>query len=103
MMYRSLAIVSSFLAVVNGQLVGTQTTETHPGMTWQQCTAKGSCTTKNGKVVVDANWRWLHTKTGYNNTFSIYNKVSNEVQLYQLLYWQWVGHVDLCNQQGLRV
>jgi cellulose 1,4-beta-cellobiosidase len=53
-MYRFLTVASSLLAIVQGQLVGTQTTETHPGMTWQQCTAKGSCTTKNGKVVVDS-------------------------------------------------
>ena len=53
-MYRFLTVATSLLTVVQGQLVGTQTTETHPGMTWQQCTAKGSCTTKNGKVVVDS-------------------------------------------------
>lgn len=53
-MYRLLTVASSLLAVAQGQLVGTQTTETHPGMTWQQCTAKGSCTTKNGKVVIDS-------------------------------------------------
>jgi len=64
-MYRALTVASSLLAVVRGQLVGTQQTETHPGMTWQSCTAKGSCTTKNGKVVIDSNWRWLHTKSGY--------------------------------------
>ncbi|KAF2644303.1 exoglucanase [Massarina eburnea CBS 473.64] len=38
-------------------------------MTWQQCTAKGSCTTKNGKVVVDANWRWLHGKSSTTNCY----------------------------------
>jgi len=63
-MYRYLALVSSLLAVAQGQLVGTETTETHPGMTWQQCSGKGSCTTKNGKVVLDSNWRWLHVKGG---------------------------------------
>lgn len=59
-MYRFLTVASSLLAVAHGQLVGTQTTETHPGMTWQQCSAKGSCTTKNGKVVVDSSeLAWL--------------------------------------------
>jgi hypothetical protein len=64
-MYRNLVLAASLLSVARGQLVGTQQTETHPGMTWQNCSAKGSCTTKNGRVVIDANWRWLHKKEGY--------------------------------------
>jgi hypothetical protein len=64
-MYRTLAIAASFLSVASGQLVGTETTETHPSMSWQSCTAKGSCTTKSGKITIDANWRWLHVKGGY--------------------------------------
>lgn len=63
-MYRTLVFAASLLSVARAQLVGTQQTETHPGMTWQTCTAKGSCTTKNGKIVIDANWRWLHSKGG---------------------------------------
>ncbi|CAN9172669.1 unnamed protein product [Alternaria sp. RS040] len=39
-------------------------------MTWQSCTAKGSCTNKNGKIVIDANWRWLHKKEGYDNCYT---------------------------------
>jgi hypothetical protein len=64
-MYRTLAIAASLLSVANCQLVGTETTETHPSMSWQSCTAKGSCTTKSGKITIDANWRWLHVKGGY--------------------------------------
>ncbi|KAI5791095.1 1,4-beta-D-glucan cellobiohydrolase-like protein [Geopyxis carbonaria] len=54
------------------QLAGTQTTETHPSMTWQQCTGTGgtSCTSKSGKVVIDANWRWVHDKNGYTNCYT---------------------------------
>lgn len=72
-MYRSLALATSLLAAaVRGQQVGTQQTETHPGMTWQTCTASGSCTTKNGKVTIDANWRWLHDKksNSYTNCYT---------------------------------
>ncbi|PVI03788.1 glycoside hydrolase family 7 protein [Periconia macrospinosa] len=68
-MYRALAIAASLLALANGQQVGTQTTETHPSMTWQQCTAKGSCTQKNGKIVLDSNWRWLHSTSGTDNCY----------------------------------
>lgn len=64
-MYRTLAVTASFLHAARSQLVGTQTQEVHPKLSWQSCTAAGSCTTQNGEVVVDANWRWLHTKEGY--------------------------------------
>jgi cellulose 1,4-beta-cellobiosidase len=72
-MYRSLALATSLLAaVVRGQQVGTQQTETHPSMTWQQCTAAGSCTAKQGKVTIDSNWRWVHDKTSgsYTNCYT---------------------------------
>ncbi|KAF2876215.1 1,4-beta-D-glucan cellobiohydrolase-like protein [Massariosphaeria phaeospora] len=69
-MYRTLTLAASLLAVAQGQLVGTEQTETHPGMTWQQCSAKGSCTNKNGKIVIDSNWRWLHVKGGYANCYT---------------------------------
>ncbi|KAJ4377317.1 Esterase/lipase/thioesterase [Neocucurbitaria cava] len=40
-------------------------------MTWQRCTGKGgsSCTSVNGEIVIDANWRWLHATGGYTNCF----------------------------------
>jgi cellulose 1,4-beta-cellobiosidase len=38
-------------------------------MTWKKCTGKGSCTSVNGEVVIDANWRWLHTTEGYENCY----------------------------------
>ena len=54
-----IALVSLFAAVY-GQQVGTYQTETHPSLTWQSCTAKGSCTTNTGSIVLDGNWRWTH-------------------------------------------
>jgi cellulose 1,4-beta-cellobiosidase len=68
-MYRSLVLATSLLtAVVRGQQVGTQQAETHPTMTWQTCTAAGSCTTNNGKVTIDSNWRWVHDTTKGSTT-----------------------------------
>ena len=52
-------------AVVSAQQVGTNTAETHPSLSWQTCTASG-CTTNQGSVVLDANWRWLHDSSGAN-------------------------------------
>ncbi|TPX10213.1 uncharacterized protein E0L32_001410 [Thyridium curvatum] len=69
-MYTSLAAFSTFLALVAGQQVGKEKTETHPKMTWQKCTAPGSCTTVNGEVTIDANWRWVHDKGGYTNCYT---------------------------------
>lgn len=43
-------------------------TETHPTMTWEKCTAAGSCTTQQGSVVIDSNWRWVHDKTSGSTT-----------------------------------
>ncbi|KAJ5050870.1 uncharacterized protein L3040_002738 [Drepanopeziza brunnea f. sp. 'multigermtubi'] len=60
------ALASLFLTVASGQGIGTFTAEVHPPLTWQTCTAPGSCTTINGKVVLDSNWRWLHSSTGTN-------------------------------------
>lgn len=65
-----LALVSALLAVVGGQQIGTLTTETHPTLTWQTCTAPGVCTTNSGKVVLDANWRWLHSTSGSTNCYT---------------------------------
>jgi len=63
-------IAFSFLAVGYAQQVGTQTTETHPSLSWSTCTASGSCTTNSGSITLDANWRWLHTTSGYTNCYT---------------------------------
>lgn len=46
--------------------------EVHPSITWQKCTGTGgtSCTTQNGKVVIDSNWRWLHDKSSTTNCYT---------------------------------
>lgn len=69
-MYRGFAVASTLFAAARAQQVGTQQTETHPSMTWQTCTASGSCTTVNGEVVIDANWRWVHDVDGYTNCYT---------------------------------
>ncbi|ETS78211.1 putative 1,4-beta-D-glucan cellobiohydrolase B [Pestalotiopsis fici W106-1] len=69
-MISKIAVISGLLALGDAQAVGTQTTETHPKMTWKNCAAGGSCTTVNGEVTVDANWRWLHDINGYTNCYT---------------------------------
>lgn len=68
--YKNALLFASFLASVQGQQVGTQQAEVHPSLTWQTCTEGGSCTSNNGKVVIDANWRWVHTTSGYTNCYT---------------------------------
>lgn len=68
-MYKAL-LFSSILTAVQAQKVGTQQAEDHPSLTWQTCNSGGSCTTVNGEVVIDANWRWLHTVDGYTNCYT---------------------------------
>lgn len=52
-MISKIAFASSLLAArASAQGVGTQKAETHPAMTWQQCTSPSSCTTQNGEVVI---------------------------------------------------
>ncbi|KAF5391986.1 hypothetical protein D9757_003304 [Collybiopsis confluens] len=66
-----LALLSlAYLAVVHGQQPGTNTAETHPPLSWQKCTAPGSCTTQSGSVVLDSNWRWTHAVGGYTNCYT---------------------------------
>lgn len=68
-MYRAAFITLSLLAVVSGQQVGTNQAETHPSLSTQKCTKSG-CTTVATKIVLDSNWRWLHTTTGYTNCYT---------------------------------
>lgn len=69
-MHGSFVVLLAFVSAAVGQLIGTNTAEVHPSMTWQQCTALNSCTTKNGKVTIDSNWRWVHDKSSTTNCYT---------------------------------
>ncbi|KAI0635812.1 cellobiohydrolaseI [Trametes polyzona] len=60
----------SLLATVYGQQVGTLTAENHPRLSVQQCTGKNNCQTQQHSVVLDSNWRWLHSTSGSNNCYT---------------------------------
>ncbi|KAE8378883.1 glycoside hydrolase [Aspergillus bertholletiae] len=68
--YRNALILSSALAAVQGQQIGTYQTETHPSMTWETCSAGGSCSAEQGSVVLDANWRWVHQTGSSSNCYT---------------------------------
>ncbi|KAI8954409.1 cellulose 1,4-beta-cellobiosidase [Xylaria longipes] len=65
-MHSKLAAIAALVATAKAQCAASLTAETHPAMTWQQCSSGGSCSTVNGKVVVDSNWRWVHDSSGTN-------------------------------------
>lgn len=69
-MYTAAALATlSFLAGARAQLVGTLTPETHLSLSTSKCTASG-CTTEADKVVIDANWRWLHASSNSTNCYT---------------------------------
>lgn len=65
-MHSKLAAIAALVATAKAQCAASLTAENHPALTWQQCSSAGSCSTVNGKVVVDANWRWVHDSSGTN-------------------------------------
>ncbi|KAH9884707.1 1,4-beta-D-glucan cellobiohydrolase-like protein [Xylariomycetidae sp. FL2044] len=68
-MHQKLATIAALVAAARAQQACTLTTETHPSMTWQTCSEGGSCTTVDGSVTIDANWRWTHTLEGSTNCY----------------------------------
>ncbi|KAI0700609.1 cellulase [Cytidiella melzeri] len=70
-MFRKAALLAfSFLAIAHAQQVGTQLAETHPSLPSQKCTTAGGCVAQSTSVVLDANWRWVHTTSGYTNCYT---------------------------------
>lgn len=68
--YKGALLLSALLNSVQAQQAGTLTTETHPSLTWSKCAAGGSCTTVTGSVVIDSNWRWVHSTSGSTNCYT---------------------------------
>ncbi|KAI0673755.1 cellobiohydrolaseI [Trametes maxima] len=70
-MFPSVALLTlSYVAIVFGQQVGTLTAENHPKLSIQQCTGKNNCQTQQHSIVLDSNWRWLHSTSGSNNCYT---------------------------------
>ncbi|KAL4963760.1 putative 1,4-beta-D-glucan-cellobiohydrolyase [Aspergillus stella-maris] len=64
-----LAALLTLLPLIQAQKAGTLQAEVHPSLTWQTCTDSG-CSTVDGEIVIDANWRWLHTTSGSTNCYT---------------------------------
>ncbi|KAK3373200.1 glycoside hydrolase [Lasiosphaeria ovina] len=64
-----LAAALPLMGQAAGQQVGKEQSETHPKMSWKKCTGSASCSTVSAEVVIDANWRWLHTSGTTKNCY----------------------------------
>ena len=61
-----LSVITGIIAQQKVQIIP----ETHPPLSWQNCTSPSECTTQQGYVTLDANWRWLHS---VQNTVDCYD------------------------------
>ncbi|KAJ5094346.1 hypothetical protein N7456_010207 [Penicillium angulare] len=68
-MHQRALLFSALMAATRAQQAGTLTTETHPSLTWEECTSSG-CSEQSGSVVIDANWRWVHSTDGSTNCYT---------------------------------
>ncbi|KAK7462965.1 hypothetical protein VKT23_007546 [Stygiomarasmius scandens] len=64
-MFHALAILL-LASLTATQQIGkiTPELEVHPPITFETCTTSGGCVTHKGGIVLDANYRWLHTASG---------------------------------------
>ena len=66
----SLALAALSLgSIVQAQQAGVLTAEKHPPLSVSACTASG-CVSKTQSVVLDGNWRWLHSTSGSTNCYT---------------------------------
>ncbi|KEP49444.1 putative 1,4-beta-D-glucan cellobiohydrolase [Rhizoctonia solani 123E] len=64
-------LLSSLLCLASAQQPGTLIPEIHPTLSWQLCTKSGGCQPQSqGRVVLDAEWRWVHAVDNYSNCVS---------------------------------
>jgi len=63
-------VLALCIAVAICQQAGTNTAENHPSLSIQQCSGKGQCQTESAKVVLDSNWRWLHSVGTTTNCYT---------------------------------
>ncbi|KUI58119.1 Endoglucanase EG-1 [Cytospora mali] len=57
----AVALVSAFFEFSKAQDPGTVTPEVHPQLTTYKCTTDSGCVVQNTSVVLDWNYRWIHT------------------------------------------
>lgn len=68
-MQTKFGLLLAFLAAARAQQACSTQAEVHPKLSWQKCATGGTCSTVQGSVVLDSNWRWAHTVGGSENCY----------------------------------
>lgn len=64
------ALLSTYLATVRSQQIGTQMEEIHPELSIQQCATGGDCQTLSTSITIDAEWRRLHATNATTDCYT---------------------------------
>jgi len=64
-----ICLISLLVIGLVAQNIGTQKREYHIPMGYSECTSSG-CSSKQGEITLDENWRWIHNVGGYQNCFT---------------------------------
>lgn len=63
-------LLLAFVKRNSAQQVGSFETEGKPTITLKECTISGGCTSRQAKLTLDANWRWIHDVNGSENCYT---------------------------------
>eukprot|EP00957_Ditylum_brightwellii_P211714 15366497-Ditylum_brightwellii.AAC.1 len=63
-------LYSFYARMASGQQPGYLEQEGNPTITLKECTLSGGCSSKQAKLTLDANWRWVHSTSGYENCYT---------------------------------
>lgn len=64
---RDAAFALALSCLANAQNPATGLPELHPFLLTEKCTSLGGCVAQNTSVVLDYNYRWIHTVGGYDS------------------------------------
>merc|ERR1719414_2351897 len=73
MLFRKIALLAltfTYPTLIASQQAGYLEQEEKPTITLKECTNDGGCVSSQAKLTLDANWRWIHHDSGYNNCYT---------------------------------
>ena len=71
MRFRMIALLALlYPSLIASQQAGYMEQEENPTITLKECTHAGGCISSQAKVTLDANWRWIHHQSGYENCYT---------------------------------
>ena len=66
-----LALSATLMQLASAQQPGIYTPQDgNPTITLKECTIAGGCTSRQAKLTLDANWRWIHSTKGYSSCYT---------------------------------